>query len=193
MISQNPDDSGWFRMISCLIIRPPRMILQKISGHFCQFWNPRARMMASNFRRNFVKLWPAVYPPRMAPFDLKLWENAFQTIPDISFFDVEKKNWRVFSIKSFIQKKFRRKIDKLPFFAELWIFGRNRQMRLEKLPPKFWFSTLYDFWRRGKRDSFNFCRRLSAKKDFNPFRFSARRHNVMCPGCQNSWNSLNST
>ena len=65
--------------------------------------------------------------------------------------------------KIFRQKKFRRKIDKLPFFAELWIFGRNRQMRLEKLPPKFWFSTLYDFWRRGKRDSFNFCPRLSAK------------------------------
>ena len=35
----------------------------------------------------------------MAPFGLKLWENAFQTIPDISFFDAEKKNWRKFSIK----------------------------------------------------------------------------------------------
>ena len=34
----------------------------------------------------------AVYPPRMAPFGLKLWENAFQAIPDISFFDAEKKN-----------------------------------------------------------------------------------------------------
>ena len=62
MISENPDDSGWFRMISCLIIRPPRMILQKISGHFCQFWNPRARMMASyisaeneKFPPNFCK------------------------------------------------------------------------------------------------------------------------------------------
>ena len=33
----------------------------------------------------------AVYPPRMAPFGLKLWENAFQAIPDISFFDAEKK------------------------------------------------------------------------------------------------------
>ena len=81
-------------MISCLIIRPRRMILQKISGHFCQFWNPWARMMAPNFRRNFrrnfVKLWPAVYPSRMAPFGLKLWENAFQTIPNISFFDSRK-------------------------------------------------------------------------------------------------------
>ena len=33
----------------------------------------------------------AVYPPRMAPFGFKLWENAFQMIPDISFFDVRKK------------------------------------------------------------------------------------------------------
>ena len=29
--------------------------------------------------------------PKMAPIGVKLWENAFQTIPDISFFDVEKK------------------------------------------------------------------------------------------------------
>ena len=27
----------------------------------------------------------------MAPFGLKLWGNAFQMIPNISFFDVEKK------------------------------------------------------------------------------------------------------
>ena len=31
----------------------------------------------------------AVYPSNMAPFGLKLWENAFQTIPNISFFDAE--------------------------------------------------------------------------------------------------------
>ena len=166
-------------MISCLIIRPPRMILQKISGHFGQFWNSRARMMASNFRRNFVKLWPAVYPPRMAPFGLKLWENAFQTIPDISFFDVAQKKLAKIFDKIFVKILFRRKIDKLPVFAELWIFGRNRQMRLEKLPPKFWFSTLYDFWRRGKKIVSTFSR-LSAKNDFNPFRFLARRH--MGPG-----------
>ena len=71
---------------------------------------------------------------------------------------IGKNFWWKFSSKN----KNRRKIDKLPVFAELWIFGRNRQMCLEKLPPKFWFSTLYDFWRRGKRDSFNFC------PDFRP-------------------------
>ena len=31
----------------------------------------------------------AVYPSRIAPIGLKLCENAFQAIPDISFFDVE--------------------------------------------------------------------------------------------------------
>ena len=46
---------------------------------------------------------------------------------------------------------FRQKVDKLPVFEELWIFGRNRQMRLEKWPPKFWLSALYDFWQRGKK------------------------------------------
>ena len=31
----------------------------------------------------------AVYLSNMAPFGLKLWENAFQTIPHITFFDAE--------------------------------------------------------------------------------------------------------
>ena len=31
-----------------------------------------------------------VYPSHFAPFGLKIWENAFQTIPNISFFDAEK-------------------------------------------------------------------------------------------------------
>ena len=30
----------------------------------------------------------------MAPFGLKLWENAFQTIPDISSFDVQQNFWQ---------------------------------------------------------------------------------------------------
>ena len=132
-----------------------------------------------NFRRIFVKLWPAVYPSRMAPFGLKLLENAFQTIPNISFFDAEKKNWQIF-LMIFVKNKIRRKIDKLPVFAELWNFGCNRQMRLEKLPPKFWFSTLYAFWRRGKRDSFCFFPDFQPKMTSTLFVFLARRH--MCPG-----------
>ena len=79
----------------------------------------------------------AVYPSNMAPFGLKLWENAFQTIPNISFFDAKKIFLAKIFDENFRQKKNHRKIDKLPVFAELWIFGPNRQMRLEKIPPKF--------------------------------------------------------
>ena len=161
------------------------------------------------------KLWTAVYPSRMAPIGAKLGQNAFQTIPDISFFDAENQKkmsnfewpftpriclclasnfgktcFRRFptfhfststkKLAKIFDKNFRRKIDKLPVFAELWIFRRNRQMRLEKLPPKFWFSTLYDFWRRGKRDDFNFFPDFRPKMTSTLFAFLARRH--MCPG-----------
>ena len=40
----------------------------------------------------FAKLWTIVYPSNLAPFGLKLCQNAFQTIPDILFFDAEKKS-----------------------------------------------------------------------------------------------------
>ena len=45
------------------------------------------------FLQNFEKCetLSGCLPPRMAPFGLKLWENAFQMIPNISFFDAEKK------------------------------------------------------------------------------------------------------
>ena len=44
--------------------------------------------------------WPFT-PRRMAPIGVKLWENAFQTICNISFFDVRKKFW----MKFFSQKQ----------------------------------------------------------------------------------------
>ena len=40
----------------------------------------------------------------MAPFGLKLWESAFQTIPNISFFDAEK-----FFLAKIIDENFRQK------------------------------------------------------------------------------------
>ena len=79
----------------------------------------------------------AVYASNLARIGVKICQNAFRTIPNISFFDAEKKKLAKIFDENFRQKKIRRKIDKLPVFAELWIFGRNRQMRLEKLPPKF--------------------------------------------------------
>ena len=98
-------------MISCLIIRLPQMMLQKNKRSFFAnfetlgpgWWH---QISAENFRRNFVKLWPAVYPSRMAPFGLKLWENAFQTIPNISLFDAEKKIGKKFLSQFSSKKKF---------------------------------------------------------------------------------------
>ena len=88
----------------------------------------------------FEKLWAAVYPPGMAPFGLRIWENAFQVILDICL----------------IFRRWKRK----------WLFGRDRQRRLEKRTPQFWFSALYDFSQRGKRCGLYFSPRHSAKKDF---------------------------
>ena len=53
-------------------------------------------------RKIFSKLRTAVYPPNMAPIGAKLCQNAFQVIPDISFFDAKNK----FSTKIFVKKIF---------------------------------------------------------------------------------------
>ena len=69
----------------------------------------------------------------MAPFGLKLLENAFQMIPDISFFDAEEKK-----IDKFVYKDFRLEnapkncFRKLPVLEERRYFGPHQQIRLEK-------------------------------------------------------------
>ena len=73
----------------------------------------------------------AVYPSNMAPFGLKLWENAFQMNPEILCSDTDTKLPKIFD-HNFRQKKFRLKIDKLPVLEELMVFGHDRQMHLEK-------------------------------------------------------------
>ena len=60
----------------------------------------------------------------MAPIGVKLWENAFQTICNISFFDVRKKFWMNFFRKN---KKWR-EINKQVFsrsYAGLSITGTS--------------------------------------------------------------------
>ena len=103
----------------------------------------------------------------MARFGLKLWENAFQMIPNISFFDAEK--LAKILDKNFHQKNFCQNIDKSPVFEELWLFGRERQMRLQKWPPKLYFSVAYDFWQRCKSGTHQFWSWHSAKNDFKTF------------------------
>ena len=67
----------------------------------------------------------------MAPIGAKLWENALQTIPDISFFDAEK-----------TKKKFFSSNFEWPFTPRIWLrsasnFGKMRFRRF----PTFHFST----------------------------------------------------
>ena len=59
----------------------------------------------------FSKLRSAVHPSNMARIGVKLWKNAFLTIPDISFFDTQNN----FSAILFFQKW---------FFSKKWRFGR---------------------------------------------------------------------
>ena len=49
----------------------------------------------------------------MAPIGLKLCQNAFQTIPDISFFDAEKKNREFFERKNSVFRKFGQVFEEL--------------------------------------------------------------------------------
>ena len=65
------------------------------------------------------KFLTADYPPNKAPIATKLWENAFQTIPVISFFDPK-------NVKTKKMQNFER-----PFTPQGWLrsasnFGKTR-------------------------------------------------------------------
>ena len=47
----------------------------------------------------------AVYPSNVASIGVKLWENTFQTIPDISFLDAQK-SFRVIFFQKFWRRFF---------------------------------------------------------------------------------------
>ena len=65
----------------------------------------------------------------MAPFGVKLWENAFQTIPDIQFFDAQNNFSTIFFSKQFrVDFVFQESC----VLEELYFFGRDGQMRLDK-------------------------------------------------------------
>ena len=69
----------------------------------------------------------------MAPFGFKLWENAFQMIPNISLFDAGKNK-----IDKIFDENFRLKnlpkncFRKLLVLEERRYFGPHQEIRLEK-------------------------------------------------------------
>ena len=100
----------------------------------------------------------------MAPISAKLGQNAFQTIPNVSFFDAENK---------VLDDFFPKKIGTRFFFQETGvsdepgIFERHQQIRLQKLLPEVGLFLGRLPWRRGKR--LNLCRKPGpgTENDFN--------------------------
>ncbi len=143
----------------------PNMHFDLLSGTsralYCQILSPVRRLQLEKTPKNgnakstnHGELWTTIYPPRMAPFGLKLRQNAFQARWNISCFDPKlffsDVFFRFFSVSK-LPKNW-----KLPILEELGIFRHHRRVRLEKWPPMKRFSGLYDFWRRGKRWHFDF-------------------------------------
>ena len=112
--------------------------------------------MIFTFRRReiFSFFRPSVYPPRMARIGAKLWENAFQMIPNVSFSDTEKTIWTIFLQKCLILELFFQKTCDL---EEPDTFERHWQIRRKKLLPEVGFLLGRLPWRRGKR--LNLCRK----------------------------------
>ena len=86
----------------------------------------------------------AVYPLQSSPFATKIWQNAFRTVPDISFLTPKKICRRFLSKNNSLQNQL---IDVL---EELRWFERHRHVRRQKLLPVVRLFSLCDPWRRGK-------------------------------------------
>ena len=70
----------------------------------------------------FSKLRTVVYPPNKARIGVKLWQNAFQTICNFSFFDAEKN----FGPQNF-QKNFQRRKIKICKSSEMRVAEVSRR------------------------------------------------------------------
>ena len=117
----------------------------------------------------------------MAPFGLKLWENAFQTIPNISFVDAE----QIFLAKIFDENFRQNKKSSenrqtasvfLRSYGFLDVIGRCAS----KSYPQSLDFQLSTTCGGGVKEIVSFCPRLSTKNDFTPFGFLARRR--ICVG-----------
>ena len=134
------------------------------------YWNFRVPKMAKNSPKEPQKGQNLIFGPKIkkGPFTPKGWlcsasnfgKTCLRWSPTFHLSTL-KKNRATFSIKSFVWEP---RTEKLPVLEELWFFGRNMQMRLEKWPLKFWFSALYDFWQRGESGTHHFWSWLFCQK-----------------------------
>ena len=112
----------------------------------------------------FSKFRTAVYPLNKAQIVAKLWQNAFQTICNFSFFDADK-NFGPKNFQKILEVNFC--FQETGVLEELGRFERHWHVRRKKLLPLmrlFWGRLP---WRGGKR--LNMCRkpRLGTENDFN--------------------------
>ena len=99
----------------------------------------------------------------MPPIGAKLWQKAFQTICNFSFFDAGKQFWIIF-FQKFPASIFFQKDEVL---EEIRISFPGWHVRRKKLLPVVHLFLGRLPWRRGKR--LNMCRqpRLGTANDFN--------------------------
>ena len=105
----------------------------------------------------------------MAPIGAKLCQNAFQVIPDISFFDAKQICCENFSQKIFRQHPEIFFFNKVPVLEKLCRFTRNYRMELENSLPDMQVSAFYDPWRRGKKGKSCFFPEFWPKNRLNTF------------------------
>ena len=111
----------------------------------------------------FRKLRTAVYPSNMAPFGLKLWQSAFQMIPDIWFSDAQK----IFLMK-FSEQKVSMK-SKIACFGGATIFWALPADSPRKITPDVPnFKSLRSLVK-GLKDGFRFFRWLLAQNRLTLF------------------------
>ena len=121
--------------------------------------------------RFFSKLWTAVYPSKIAPIGVKLRENAFQVIPDISFFDGTNTFCDQKFVVFFLFVNSQNIFSKVPVLEELCRFTHQCRMQLENSLPELSVSAFYDPWRRGKKGKNCFCREFWPQKTYTYFVF----------------------
>ena len=82
-----------------------------------------------------------VYPANVALIGVKLWESAFQTIPNISFFDAQKIFWRFSFQKLWCQLFFQEScvLEELEIFERHWQIPHRKSLPVVRL---FYFTIL---------------------------------------------------
>ena len=118
------------------------------------------------------KLWAAVYPSNKAPIATKLCQNAFQTIPDIWFFDAEKILMKFSAQKVSMTSK----IARFGGATNFWVLPADSPRKITPDVPNF---KSLRFLVKGFKDEFRFFRWVLAQNRLSFFLRGRRYDDVM--------------